>query len=298
MPPFTKPTTKKLALKLALYGPAGSGKTFTSLLLAEGLSAGKKVALVDTEAGSAFYAQTVPAREHHPQAFDFEVLSTRSVTEVLAAISTLEPAEYGVLVIDSITHLWDRCLDIPASQRTRQGTIPFPMWAAIKKPYRALMDELLRSPLHVLICGRQAVDYGVDETTGAVTSRGYRLRAEGETGYEPDVLLRLEQRRVKGNPRAVPTAVVEKDRTGVLAGRTIAWPNFENIAQPLLGLLSPPATNASANYLARIEAAESKGALDEVGQDLAAAKEGLDASTLATIRRAYAKRQAELVPVS
>ena len=35
----------------------------------------------------------------------------------------------------------------------------------------------------------------------------------------------------------MPTAHVEKDRTGVLAGQTIHWPSFDNIAKPLLGLL-------------------------------------------------------------
>ena len=38
MSAFAKPTSLKAALKLAFYGPAGSGKTFTALLLAEGLA--------------------------------------------------------------------------------------------------------------------------------------------------------------------------------------------------------------------------------------------------------------------
>jgi pantothenate kinase-related protein Tda10 len=53
---FEKPKPLKAALKVGLYGPAGSGKTFTSLLLAEGLArhAGKRVAFCDTEHGTAF----------------------------------------------------------------------------------------------------------------------------------------------------------------------------------------------------------------------------------------------------
>ena len=63
---FQKPEPLKAALKVGLYGPAGSGKTFTSLLIAEGLArhAGKRVAYIDTEQGTAFYAQVVPARTH------------------------------------------------------------------------------------------------------------------------------------------------------------------------------------------------------------------------------------------
>src|SRR5688572_32361838 len=76
MTAFQKPQPLKAALKLALYGPAGAGKTFTALLLAEGLArhTGRRIALVDTEQGSAFYGQQVPERSVHPTAFDFDVL--------------------------------------------------------------------------------------------------------------------------------------------------------------------------------------------------------------------------------
>ena len=62
MTAFHKPQPLKAALKLALYGVAGSGKTFSSLLLAEGLArhTGKRIAYIDTEHGTAFYGQAVP----------------------------------------------------------------------------------------------------------------------------------------------------------------------------------------------------------------------------------------------
>ena len=40
MASFQKPQLLKAALKLGLYGPAGSGKSFTALFLAEGWWAG------------------------------------------------------------------------------------------------------------------------------------------------------------------------------------------------------------------------------------------------------------------
>jgi hypothetical protein len=78
---------------------------------------------------------------------------------------------------------------------TRAGTIPLHAWGAVKKLYRELMHFLLASPMHVLICGRQGIDYGEDEASGELKSPGYRMRADGETAYEPDVLLRLESHR-------------------------------------------------------------------------------------------------------
>jgi hypothetical protein len=90
---FEKPKPLKAALKMALYGPAGSGKTFTSLLIAEGLArhTAKRVAFLDTEYGTAFYSQAVPQRAAHPEAFDFRVLHTRSIAEALAPVKGQHP---------------------------------------------------------------------------------------------------------------------------------------------------------------------------------------------------------------
>src|ERR1022692_2671006 len=65
---FQKPLPLKAALKMALYGAAGSGKTFTALLVSEGLArhTGKRIAFCDTEYGTAFYGQEVAQRAVHP----------------------------------------------------------------------------------------------------------------------------------------------------------------------------------------------------------------------------------------
>ena len=99
---FRKAKAEQAALKMGIYGPPGSGKTFTSLLIAEGIAKlqGKRVAMVDTERGSDFYCQSVPTRQVHPEAFDFDALYTRSITETLAAIRGLSTDEYGIVVIN------------------------------------------------------------------------------------------------------------------------------------------------------------------------------------------------------
>src|SRR5262249_46201912 len=170
---FQNPTSLKAALKMGLYGPAGSGKTFTALLLAEGLAqhAGRRVAYCDTEQDTAFYSQHVAERAVHPEAFDFDVLHTKAITEVLAAVRGLELASYGVLVIDSMTHLWDSCRNAYTGRSTKNGAIPLHAWGSIKKPYRDLMHLLLSLPVHVLICGRQGVDY-VENDAGELTNQG------------------------------------------------------------------------------------------------------------------------------
>jgi hypothetical protein len=320
---FAKPTSLKSALKMALYGSAGSGKSFTALLLAEGLArhTRRRVAVLDTEQGTAFYSQAVPSRKAHPEAFDFDVLHSRSVTDALAALHALDPAVYGVVVIDSISHLWDACRNAYAGKLTRQGGIPLHAWANIKKPYREIMNLLLSLPVHVIFCGRQGIDYGEDEGSGELKALGYRLRAEGETGHEPDVLIRLESHKANRRQAATILAHVEKDRTGILAGSTIEWPTYEKVAKPLLGLLGTKQApvpsddevalqdaeglerreqervrrsgEVATEYAARIATAETASDLREVGAKLTPEVKGqLVLPDLERVRALYAKRLA------
>jgi len=237
---FRKAKAEQAALKIGVYGPPGSGKTFTSLLLAEGLAkhSGKRVAYVDTERGTDFYCKAVPSRAVHPEAFDFDALYTRSLTEVLNAVRGLSPAEYGVIVLDSVTHLWEAAIQAYGGNQTRAGTIPMHAWGKIKKPYKDLMAVLLSSPMHVLICGRQGTEYATNEETEELKAVGVKMKAEGETAYEPHILIRMEAIKPKRtNELATIVAYAEKDRTGVLAGRSFVNPSFDTLAKPLLGLL-------------------------------------------------------------
>ena len=65
---FTKATKRQSKLRLALIGPSGSGKTYSALAIARGL--GGKVALIDTEHGSA---------SKYAGLFDFDVLEPETL---------------------------------------------------------------------------------------------------------------------------------------------------------------------------------------------------------------------------
>ena len=234
---FRKAEAKQAALKVSMYGPPGSGKTLTALLLAEGLAGNKRIAFVDTEHGTDFYAKAVPARQCHPKAFDFDALYTRSLTEALNECKKLKVEDYAVVVIDSITHLWEAAKASYTGQMTKVGSLPMHAWARIKKPYKELMQWAINSPFHVFLLGRQGNEFVEDEETGEVKANGVKMKAEGETQYEPHICIRMEPFKDKKAKTQVITAFIEKDRSGILSGQTIVWPTFEKIAQPLLGLL-------------------------------------------------------------
>lgn len=325
---FKKAKAEQAALKMGVYGLAGSGKTFTTLLLTEGLAelTGKRVAVVDTERGTDFYCQPVPERKIHPAAFDFDALYTRSITEVMDALRSLKPENYCAVVIDSITHIWEAARLAYSGKETKIGTIPFHAWAKIKKPYKEIMSFLLSSPLHVFIVGRQGNEFEEDEETGETRKVGVKMKAEGETPYEPHILIRMEAEKSKdGN--AVITAFAEKDRTGILAGRTIQNPSFDTIVKPLLGLLGTKqakvedseetaahdAEKLSAaeeakekegdlilrKFIARIVLCEKFDGLKQIGEEITPAiKKLMTTNQVAELRTKYLEAEAKLKPAA
>ena len=167
-------------------------KDLTSLLWAEGLAAidGKRIAFIDTERGSEFYCLDIPERTVHPKDFDFDRFITRSLMETLEAVEELDPKVHGVLVIDSITHLWEAARAAYNGKLLPNGGIPLQAWQQIKKPYKRLMSLFLDGSFHAILCGREGVVMEQDED-GEMRVTGTKLKAEGETPHEPHVLGRM-----------------------------------------------------------------------------------------------------------
>ena len=236
---FRKAKAEQAALKVGFYGPPGSGKTFTALLCAEGLAklSKKRIAYVDTERGTDFYCQAVKERAAHPEAFDFDAIYTRSLSEIDRELRAIKPEDYGVIVIDSITHVWEAAIAAYSGKTTKIGTLPFHAWGTIKKPYKNLVAYLLSSPIHVLFCGRQGNVFEEDDESGEMKKVGVKMKAEGETAYEPHILLRMEAAHDTRTGLTSNIAYAEKDRTGILSGKTIHKPTFDTLFKPLLGLL-------------------------------------------------------------
>lgn len=234
---FTKAISEQAYFKAALYGKAGTGKTLTSLLWAEGLAArdNKRVAYIDTERGTEFYAIDIPERTVHPKGFDFDRLITRSLMDTIEAVESVDPKEHSVVVIDSLTHLWEAARAAYSGRVMSNGGIPIQAWTSIKKPYKRLMSLLLDGNFHAIICGREGVVMEED-AEGETHVTGTKMKAEGETPHEPHVLGRMRPERDEEGGYIIKV-FFEKDRSGILTGRTLDWPNYATIA-PVVNYLT------------------------------------------------------------
>lgn len=154
---FRKAERRKAKLRLALTGPAGSGKTYGALLIAQGI--GGKIAMIDTENGSGdLYADTCE--------YDVETLTAPySIQKYLAAIHEAEDAGYDVLIIDSLSHAWSGeggLLDVHSklTGSTRTGN-SYAAWGKITPWHNRLIETMLASRCHIIATMRTKTDYAM-----------------------------------------------------------------------------------------------------------------------------------------
>ena len=158
---FTKATKAKVKARVAIDGPSGAGKTYSALILATVLADGGKVAVIDTERGSASL---------YSDKFNFDVLEldTYSPAIYTQAITAAEKAGYSVIVIDSLSHAWEGeggALDLVDQKSTQIKGNSYAAWKDVTPLHRRMVDKMLQSPAHVIVTMRSKMDY-VQETDG------------------------------------------------------------------------------------------------------------------------------------
>lgn len=168
-------------LRMAIDGPSGSGKTMTALRFAFAL--GKRVAVIDTENGSA----TAYADENMdgvPFEFDIETLRNYAPTEYTAAIKNIGRLQYDVCVIDGLTQAWTGAggaLEIKDKVAEKSGN-SFTAWKDVTPMHTAMIEAILTSPCHVIATMRSKVEYVLEETTNAA---GKKIQVPKKIGMEP-----------------------------------------------------------------------------------------------------------------
>ncbi len=146
---------KNAKMRLAMAGPAGSGKTMSALIMAQGF--GAKIGVLDSETGSASLYVGAPGV---PPFYVVE-LEGATIQEYLEKIAEAAAEGIDVLVIDSYSHSWMATLEAVdrAGGWSKAGKTISPLTAKLVKTIQSY-------PGHVIATFRSKTDH-VPETNAA-----------------------------------------------------------------------------------------------------------------------------------
>jgi hypothetical protein len=208
---FHKAERKRSKLRLAIAGPSGAGKTYSALLIGGGIVPIDKIAVIDTESGSAdLYADLGP-------------YSTLTVTppydpqKYIDAIHAAEQAGFELIVIDSLSHAWSGeggLLDKQgkATDSKYHGN-SWAAWREITPQHNQLVETMLHSPCHIIATMRSKTAYE------QVTDGSGRKKIE-KLGMAPIQRDGIEYEFTTVFDLSINhTAMVSKDRTKLFDGR-------------------------------------------------------------------------------
>lgn len=247
-----KAGNKMAYFKCGILGFPGSGKTYTASLLAIGIGGAvgnNKVAFFDTETGSDFllpkFADAGMETYQH---------KGRAYSDLLTYIKECEEAGIGILIIDSITHVWRDLCDSYDRKLNRHGRLQFQDWKAIKDEWRNYTDAFVNSKLHIIVCGRAGYEYDYDfneDGTKDLIKTATKMKVETEFAFEPSLVLEMERtseskegikehlgksdrkskeakqtHKPQTGSKWIHRAYVLKDRTDTLNGQTFDYPTF------------------------------------------------------------------------
>ena len=221
-------------LKAGFYGPQGSGKTRTAIELALGMirwiqerGGAIRPAIVfnDTE-GGAGYVQPICAAA----GVKLYVDRTRAFGDLLTNLRRA-PDVADIVITDSVTHYWRELVDA-YNTRKRLKFLRIQDWGPLKEQWARYTTAFLDSPLHQIMCGRAANvfedaeeedDNRPGETAWKAHRVGTKMAAEGETGYEPGLLIEMTRVLFDEGGQYRRVATVLKDRFDLLDGKAFTF---------------------------------------------------------------------------
>lgn len=191
----------KAWLKIVIDGVSGSGKTYSSLLIAKGLAPEPRVLLIDTENGSG---------ELYSHLYDYDYIrleSPFSPAKYCAAIDAAVRNGNDIIIIDSLSHCWKYILQYKETLDAKDPRAAWGNWAKAKALFDEMKTALLQCPAHVVATLRAGSEWA--ESYDAKGSKKYikigtKPIAEPDLEYEFTLALRIERTHM---------AFATKDRT-------------------------------------------------------------------------------------
>ena len=234
---FIKAVKSQARLRMALIGPAGSGKTYSAIQLATTMTPGK-VAVIDTEHGSA-------AKYADLFAFDVLNLTNFDPMNYVEAISAAVKAGYETVVIDSLTHAWNGVggalhqVD-QAAARSKSGST-FNAWRDVTPKQILLVESILQCRAHVIATVRSKIEYVLEN--GKPRKVGMAPVQREGLEYEFDIVGEMDNDHkmiiTKSRCPALADQVIDKPGRAV-ANEIAAWLQGAPVVETVAREISPP----------------------------------------------------------
>ena len=151
-----KATRQKTKIRIGLSGPSGSGKTYSALMLASGMADWEKIAVIDTENGSA------DLYSHLGGYSVIRLVAPFSPERYIQAIKECEDAGMEVIIIDSVSHEWDGkggCLesnDLVGQTRFKGNN--WAAWSVTTPRHQKFVEAIISSGCHLITTARSKTD--------------------------------------------------------------------------------------------------------------------------------------------
>jgi hypothetical protein len=226
--PFTFRPASKAGRKarVSIQGMSGSGKTWTGLSIAHGLSEGRKFAVIDTEKGAASLYAGIGGIQ-----FDTCPMDRYDPRDLIRVLDAAAQAGYPTVFVDSLSHFWkgtDGTLDQVEKASSRYGGNKFAGWKDGTPIQNDMVAALLDYPGHVVASMRSYTEWvlngGKPERVGTRPEQRKGIEYEFDLAVAMDLDNALE---------------VLKSRCPGLNRKVIQRPNgARDIAAPLLAWLA------------------------------------------------------------
>lgn len=237
-------------VKASFGGFAGSGKSRTGSELLAGiykdLKYDKPILIIDNEKGSRFLIPYF--KKELPQTEVF-VKDTTSLADVLQAMQILQSGEISALFIDSLSKVWYNYVH-QYKQKNRITFMTLQDWGKILPAWQEeFSDKYVSIDGTIIFTGRGGFTYEKeedqkDEATGKVkkgqfVKSGVKMKMAGETPFEPDLNVWMEQIQDlhEGKLTLTREAQILKDRSGLIDGKTFINPTYNDF-KPFVQFLS------------------------------------------------------------
>lgn len=193
--PVQKTEDFTLRVSASIAGGSGTGKTYSACLLADGLADGKPFAFIDTENKRALhYRRSFPNMVHFnfgPQ-LDGHMVGFPP-ERWIAQLDHIEKEGFGAVVIDSFSHAWEgiggvlemqadtleRLVEEKRARSNREvdpNTLNQLSWVEPKQRYRRLVERIVQSQAHVILCIRAKPVMQTGYGNNAKNARPTKLR--------------------------------------------------------------------------------------------------------------------------